>query len=342
MNQQNQADPGDPRPGGVPALDRLDDEALRWFLALQAEPEDAGIRRNFESWRARDSRHGAAFAKVSGLWNSAEFGEAVRQSDRSDAAAYPSPVVLLNRSRPRATASWGRRIAAMAAVLVVGAALAQFTGLTTRMQADYVTATGEQQRIVLSDGSTMRLNSGSAVAIDFNRTRRSVRLLEGEAFFDVVRDPDRPFRVVGANADVEVTGTAFSVRSAAAGDDVTVQHGKVSVAPRTGNAAAIGLLPLQSIAVHDGKPSAVQTVDADTAFAWLEGRIRFRDRPLAQVLDEVSRHHRGVIVVADSRFNDIKVTGNYRLDSPALIVASLAEAVGARLVRVSDHVLILR
>ena len=86
----------------------------------------------------------------------------------------------------------------------------------------------------------------------------------------------------------------------------------------------------------------MDVIDPNDAFAWLEGRIRFRDRRLGDVLDELRRYHRGIIIVADGRIAEIRVSGNYRLDDPALVVASLAEAVGATLTRLSDHVLILR
>jgi transmembrane sensor len=233
-------------------------------------------------------------------------------------------------------------MAAMAVVLLLAVAGAHVSGLLLYVRADHVTATGQQRRVVLPDGSTVLLNSGSAIALDFGADRRAVRLIEGEAFFDVVRNPDRPFRVTGRFADVEVTGTAFSVRAVGEADNVALQNGSVSVRPRSGQARAVKLLPRHTVAVGATATGAVDAIDPDQAFAWLEGRIRFSDRRLVDVLDELRRHHRGIIIVANHRIGEIRVSGNYRLDDPALIVASLAEAVGATLIRLSDRVLILR
>jgi len=345
MSQGDDAERNGTNRHGSPTLDPLQDEALKWILELQAAENEPAARRAFEAWLAQDQRHAAAFTQVTNLWNSAEFGKAVtprerlhlRQGRRGD-------ITSLTAQRPQAPASrsWARPIAAIAAVLILAVAAAHFAGLFIYLQADYVTATGQQRRVALPDGSTMLLNSGSAVALDFSAERRVVRLIDGEAFFDVARNPDRPFHVTGRYADVEVTGTAFAVRATGERDNVTLQHGSLSVQPRSGSATAVRLVPPRSVAVGATGPGAVDVVDPDDAFAWLEGRIRFRDRLLGTVLDELRRYHRGIIIVTDSRISNIRVSGNYRIDDPALVVASLAEAVGARLTRLSDHILILR
>ena len=344
MNSRNDH-PSSPDPNGPP--DRIEDQALRWFLELQATA-DPETRQAFEAWRLRDRRHAAAFAKVSGLWNSAEFGEAVARQEWAhglrggEGDAGPSPLQAGQRQPRTVLGGLSRRqVGAIAAILIVAIALAHVAGLSTYLQADYVTATGDRRQIALPDGSKMQLNSSSAVALDFSKARRIVRLLEGEAFFEVARDPDRPFRVSGQYADVEVTGTAFSVRATAEGDEVTLRHGHVSVLPKSSH-ATVALASQQAVSVDASGPKAVHSVDVNDALAWLEGRIRFHDRPLGRVIDELRRHHRGVIIIANDRIKDIRVSGNYRLDDPALVVASLAEAVGARLTRVSDFVLVLR
>lgn len=339
MTRRNNASPSGSS-ADRPALDPYEEEAFYWLMELQASDGDHSLRTAFEAWRAGDPRRAAAFEHIAGLWHSPEFGvaavglDAVRARAR-DAHGGVRP--LMAQSRP----VWRRRIAAAAACLAVIAALAHYSGLALRLRADHITVTGERRQVVLPDGSRMNLNSASAVAVVFDRDQRRVRLLDGEVHFEIAHDPDRPFRVASPHAEVEAAGTAFSVHTAAGRDKVSVQHGGVSVRARTGSAAPVGLRPLQSIAIGDGTATAAQTIDGDTVFAWLDGRIRFRDRRLAEVLDELRRHHRGVILVADRRIADIRVSGNYRLDDPALVVASLAEAVGAKLTHLSAFVLIL-
>jgi len=339
MSQGNDAERGNFSRGDRPALDPVRDEALRWFIELQAAKGEPAVQREFDAWLARDQRHAAAFAEVARLWNSPEFGRAVAGRPPARSHGGGDPASLAARTPRR---SWGRTIAAMAAIVLLAIAAAHYSGLLLYLRADYVTATGQQRRVSLPDGSTVLLNSGSAIALDFGGARRVVRLIEGEAFFEVVHDPDRPFHVVGPVTDVEVTGTAFSVRAMGERDNVTLQHGSVSVRPRVGHAQAVKLLPRHAVAVGATGLGVVDAIDPDDAFAWLDGRIRFRDRRLGDVLDELRRYHRGIIIVANARTAEIRVSGNYRLDEPAVVVASLAEAVGATLIRLSDRVLILR
>jgi transmembrane sensor len=331
---------------GLPGPDALQDEAVRWLLELQAGKDDPEVRQAFDAWLAKDRRHAAAFDEVSRVWHSPELAKAAMRGERGTrdvgaVVAVPHAVTAADRIRPPRR-SWGRRAGAIAAVLLLAIAITHYSGALVHLRADYATATGQQRRVALPDGSSMLLNSGSAVALDFSGASRHVRLIEGEAFFDVARDPNRRFEVTAPFGTVEVTGTRFAVRAGGDGDSVTVQEGSVSVLARSGNAKAFRLVPRNAIAFGAMGTAIVRTVDVDVALAWLEGRIRFNDRPLGSVLDELRRYHRGIIIVADGRIRDIRVSGNYRLDDPALVVASLAEAVGAKLTRLSDRVLILR
>jgi transmembrane sensor len=349
MSQGDDAERGDLNRREEPTLDPLRDEALRWFVELRAAEGDRDVRRAFDAWLARDRRHAAAFAEVARLWNSPEFGRALAGHERATVPdggrGEPAAPAARRPHRPNSgfkSRSWVRSIVAVAAILLLAAATAHYSGLLLYLQADYVTATGQQRRVSLPDGSTVLLNSGSAIALDFGGGRRVVQLIAGEAFFEVARNPNRPFQVVGPVANIEVTGTAFSVRAMGERDNVTLQHGSVVVRPRKGQLGGVKLAPRHAVAVGASGAGDASVIDPNDAFAWLEGRIRFRDRPLGDVLDELRRYHRGIIIVANGRIGELRVSGNYRLDDPALVVASLAEAVGATLTRLSDHVLILR
>src|SRR5258708_24248903 len=75
----------------------------------------------------------------------------------------------------------------------------------------YATAIGERKPVTLTDGSKVLLNTDSRIQIDYSAEQRIVRLLQGEAFFEVAHNRARPFLVyAGANV-VRAVGTAFSV-----------------------------------------------------------------------------------------------------------------------------------
>lgn len=93
----------------------------------------------------------------------------------------------------------------------------------------YTTGIGEQRSIVLSDGSTIQLNTGSRVRVRYSDAERDVDLLEGQALFRVAKNHDRPFVVDTNGARVRAVGTEFDVYRKYGGTVVTVIEGKVAV-----------------------------------------------------------------------------------------------------------------
>src|SRR3546814_11809300 len=75
----------------------------------------------------------------------------------------------------------------------------------------HATATGEILRVPLRDGSAVTLNSNSEIDVDFDEGIRHVRLLRGEALFDVAKDSSRPFVVEADSPRVTAVGTSFTV-----------------------------------------------------------------------------------------------------------------------------------
>lgn len=71
---------------------------------------------------------------------------------------------------------------------------------------------GEMPVVTLEDGSVVQLNAASAIAVEFTEKRRVIRLLRGEAFFQVAHGADRPFTVMAGTTSVTALGTAFDVR----------------------------------------------------------------------------------------------------------------------------------
>lgn len=94
----------------------------------------------------------------------------------------------------------------------------------------YTTAMGEQARHTLEDGSTLWLNTNTQVEVHYSDTHRRIRLLSGEAHFDVIKDAARPFEVYSKNRLVRALGTAFSVHRLEDRIEVFVSEGKVELA----------------------------------------------------------------------------------------------------------------
>lgn len=311
------------------------DAALDWFTRLQADKTDAGLHARFEDWLKQDPRHGQEFRALKDMWGSKAFERAVAGLDTFGVAAKPEAGGDRRRRWPV------KKLAAAAAILVAAGAW-QGPSMILAWRADYITAPGEQSVVALPDGSRMIMNTDSAVTVDFEAGRRGVRLLKGEAFFDVVHDADHPFQVAGAYGEVEVKGTAFSVRTDNVETAVVLERGLVDVTCLCSAGGEAQLQPGQTVTASAEALSEIANVDAGRALAWRGGRVSFEDAPLGKVVAELARYYRGRVFVMSSRAARLVVSGNYRLDNIEGAFRSLADAAGVKMTRIPGGVIILR
>ena len=214
------------------------------FLAARATDAEAEWDAAYR-WVEQDPAHGYAFAKVEAGWALAAGLRGVGP-ERACLAAAATPAAIATVRHDRSPSVTRRRAIAGIAVGLTAAAgvLAwRFGDTETR----FATAIGEHRAMTLADGSLMRLNTDTAVTVDLTRGSRSIRLLRGEASFDVAHDTMRPFVVAAGDTRVRAVGTAFTIRLRPDLTEVTVTEGIVGVrdgdrAERqvtAGNAAAV-------------------------------------------------------------------------------------------------------
>ena len=162
------------------------------------------------------------------------------------------------------------------------------------------TPKGTKSTFYLPDGSMVKLNSSSSLAFptEFPQDERVVKL-EGHAFFEVVSDSLRPFRVMTEDLKVEVLGTSFEVK-AFTGEtfiDVAVLEGRVSVQSRMGGEAKLSAL--EGARMNKGTGNLNQfAVDPLAYFAWKDGVLVFMDLPFRDAFDILENWY-GVEIYAD-------------------------------------------
>jgi len=305
-------------------------QALDWFTRLQADDVTDAEREAFAAWLNTDPAHARAYERIAGLWQDPELTAALQRHARTGQRSH---------TEQDSTGRGSRAALLAAAMLLLVAGLALFR-VDIALRADHATGTGESRQYTLADGSTLILNTASAVTVEFDADERHIELLQGEAYFEVRSEAARPFTVDAGPARVRVTGTAFAVRDTGAGQQVAVREGQVEVTGRHG--VPVTLTGGQALAIERGRLQEIQTLRADHRLAWLDGRLIFRDRPLAAVVAELDRYHPGLILVTGEALRNRAVSGNYRIDDPPAAAAALAKAVGADLTHVSDYLIILR
>ncbi len=321
--------------------DPVMDAALNWFFTLQAAPQDDDLRARFEAWRSASSLHADCYAEVAGSWDIPEMDTVAGQVIAK--TGYPertTETVVVNMRRPPKRVSTWIMSAAASVLLAIG--VWQYPGLRLQWASDYMTVAGGRDDVTLPDGSRMVMNTDTAVAVNFEGAHRSIKLLKGEAYFDVVPDASRPFHVIGGFSDVVVKGTAFSVRTDDELDTIHLEHGHVDVSRLSDPEDTASLERGEKITARAGVLSAVEKNDGSNDFAWLQGQLIFEDQPFSKVLSEIRRYYGHSIIVANGEIGAVRVNGRYRLDNPERAIRSLATAVGASVTRVPGGILILR
>lgn len=327
-----------------PASDRAAAEpmerALRWFTLLQDGAVSESDRMAFKAWYAESPENGRAYGRITALWGAPELTAALARyagdtRRRCRAVDDRSDVALSRRRRP-----WIICLSAVAAMLLV---MGFFGTDAVRMfgpEADYRTGIGEMREVVLPDGSVLRLNTATAISVDIAAGLRRVRLLDGEGFFDVVRDATRPFEVSAGRTTVRVLGTSFAVNRDGERVTVGVKSGRVAIRPHGEGGEEIHLSPGELVEIAPGEAPRKRQADREIAFAWLSGRIAFRDARLGDVLTELGRYYDGWIYLAGD-IGDVRVSGNFRNDDPAAVALALVRAAGGQVTRLPPGILIV-
>jgi transmembrane sensor len=191
-------------------------------------------------------------------------------------------------------------------------------------------------KVQLADGTQVTLSRGGRMEARLDGRRRDVRLLAGEAFYAVAKDPARPFRVEAGDHRLTVLGTRFNVDPAGAdGLRVDLLEGSLQVEPIGGSATdRVVLKPGE--AYRAGRTPRVGPADVDAAAAWSDGRLVFDDADLSQVALLIDRHTGQALTFADPKLARLRFSGVLRLDSAGDWKLALETVLPVRLNRTTD------
>ena len=191
---------------------------------------------------------------------------------------------------------------------------------STRMMTKSCSA-GEKSTITLMDGTRIILNSSSLITFPevFSSDSRVIEL-EGEAFFDVARDPSRPFIINSGNLRIKVLGTSFNVTTYPSSNEVkvAVATGKVAIDSydEKGDVNQITLAPNEmAIYSRSSNELTMTSYDSLEVLAWKDGILYFKNKNINQITAELAKWY-GVTFVIDKKLNhDYDYTGAFDNES---------------------------
>ncbi|MGO4331788.1 FecR domain-containing protein [Cupriavidus sp. 2TAF22] len=300
------------------------DKAVTWTIRLDFGEPTAGTREAFAQWLKADPLHALAWQRVQAL--------------RDDFSGVPAALALdtLQTAGARRSAGGLKRRQALKVLALAGISLLAVQGVRElapwqRLLADTSTATGEQRTVRLDDGSTIVLNTDTAISTGLGAERRLITLRRGEILVTTGHDDEfsaasgaaRPFWVQTPFGSLRALGTRFVVRIEGARARVSVQEGAVALYPSAGNGEDVARAGTTWWLAADGStPAAAPPIAPD---GWAEGVIAGKDMRLADVLAELARYRTGRIV-CDPRVADLRISGTYHLRDTDRTLRFLAQS----------------
>jgi transmembrane sensor len=209
-----------------------------------------------------------------------------------------------------------KRVAAIAVLLIMGGLFAYFLFQKIEnkpMLMESATLAQQTDSILLADGTTVWLNRNSKLyyPIKFNGKTRKVKL-EGEAFFDVSKNPKKPFIVETSHSTITVLGTTFNINTNLLQTEVAVATGKVNVESGY-TKTTVTLIPDQMATVTNSGLAKSQITNPNY-LSWKTGVFLFEDTPLKDVVRDLNTFYNKPIQLNTSnqeqlfsaRFNQAK------------------------------------
>lgn len=296
--------------------DAITDTAAHWCMRLQDGDMTVAERKALQTWLQAHPQHAVEFEAIAQIWNVTGLVQPVS----------PPPTTL---TPPAPSRRRRHRYAAAAAVILSGIPLTglvgwQFGWLPNAYETHE--AQGGTHQVLLSDGSRVQLNLNTHLTFTNYKDRRSVRLDNGEAFFEVSHDRQHPFVVNAGEGSIRVTGTRFNVWMYNDQVKVMLVEGSVKVTSKAGREDnALTLLPNMqaSWSSGDNQPRVSPIESNDTSMAWREGKLVINDLPLNQALPLINRYLQTPIVLADNATGQIRLGGIFNTQEMASLATSL-------------------
>lgn len=296
----------------------VDEAALAWVAKQAAGRLSDADRAAFDAWYAENLRHQGAYLRAQAIWHTLDKAT-IQQNLRPGQLPRHAPV---------------SRRAVIAGGMVAAAGLAALLLPRRAPDAVLTTTLGEFRKVPLPDKSVASLNSGSHVEVRMTSKLRRVVLVEGEAWFEVAKNPEKPFVVEAGDVRVRAVGTAFSVRRRDGGADVLVTEGVVEAWSEGGSADG----PRRRLSAGDEAfvPSdaaairvAAAPAEVERKLAWREGNIVLDNETLDEAAAEFNRYNSQKITIADPAVGKLRFVGQYRIDQPAQFAQSVQAVTGA-------------
>lgn len=320
-------------------IDPLLRDALAWVVRLRSGEVSKTDLAAIRQWRSQSAEHEEAFRQAALLWRDLKVtADAITEHGGRR-------VPMLKSLNPRhwsmtRRAFIGGTVAASAAAYVVYHPPMQLWPSLNELAADYRTGKGERKDIVVAEGVSVSLNTQTSIALGSSEHGSPrIELIAGETAVTADRAAARPLVLQALGARVVANRASFNARCLDGSVSVTCLDGRLDVEQE------LGLVQLEAgqqvtFVAKTGLGMAI-AVDAKVASAWQQNLLVVRDRPLAEVVNEVNRYRAGRIIVTNAVLGRRLVNGTFHTDRLENFPNQVHELFGARINALPGNIILL-
>jgi transmembrane sensor len=317
------------------------DAAAEWLMLHDRGPLSAADENRFRAWLAERPENAAAYERSRAAWEAFEGA-----TSDPDFLSLRQQALRAAPSRRRFWLPVGAAIAASigAALLIIPGAIREdisrpATTSVTKVAsaqavqpnlASFSTMRGERRVVALPDGSSVTLNTDTAIELAFSAGKRLIRMSRGQALFEVAKDHTRPFVVEAGGRQVTALGTIFSVRMDPGRVRVLLVRGRVVVDKVDGEDSSTTVKPTilspgQELVAELGAVQHIAKADVSSELLWKDGYIEFHDARLGDAVAEMNRYSDRQIALSDPRIAQMRVSGVFKTGDPDRFASLVSE-----------------
>ena len=334
----------------------LEHQAREWIVRLDSDdPLTSPEKQALRDWVERSPAHRKELQRLAEFWDSSniltELLIPMHQVARVKRQHYSWRSLLAGLfSTPRGGAALAMTL--LFTVVIIRGGL--FPVAPESTNGIYAAAIGELRIETLADGSVLHINTDSQVQVSYSEQTRKIRLLRGEAHFDVAHNTGWPFEVYAGKGLVKAVGTAFLVRLEQERLSVIVTDGKVDLAAQSPSASPNTITtPLPTLekvgSLSKGEGASFNTAnnpkahiklaqkDITRQLAWREGYLVFEGEPLTVVVAELNRYLPMRVEIADDSLNQIPIGGRFKVGELEALFEVLETSFNVHVSRLDDR-----
>jgi transmembrane sensor len=335
LNEHLHTDPG--------GLSGIHEDLLVKHLLGETGPEE---RARVESWLAADPANRHYYEHFQLIWQeSRRLGDNSRGSDEQEEAAWqkfrrrihrPSPLQAVKDTPTpkRMFPSWVRIAALFAlAISITGVYLMSSNTAAPDKQ---VVSTTAALTDTLPDGSLITLNKQSNIKYPTKFKKERTVQLQGEAFFKIAPDKEKPFRVYTNGVTITVLGTSFNVRNKGTSTEIIVESGLVRV---TDSLHSILLHPSEKLTLHKGDTTLSRDSTRSELYKYYRTKEFICDNtPLWQLAESLEEAYNVKIEIADPSLRELRINTVFRNATLDQVLSVIRETFRIKVIRSANHV----